>query len=603
MTFPTAQDQTNYNQSGFLPRIVLGSRTLPTNEVCGVHRIVRREGTASTLTFEVQPQSGVLDLNEYEGASVTYDVLKGGIWYRVFTGRVDVPRISTLRTRIVLECTDDRELQINSQLFSFKSNIGHYSSALQGDPASVAEEVDSRLRTVPYSLDFNGNGVFTYTAWAAKASPDFTLTDSDVYYEEPRVILSSRDKVTNQINLSFQYRYPRLHHREVSYVWNAPYTIADFLKSGHTQTSRALVEAAITAAGWPLRGTVGYTDSLPDGSYNVNGTTVVWSNTRTNYTTVQATKTNPVPGQAPIALTQTLSDGTVIPVMTAIPESTQDLSKTFCWGAAWRATTRWAQTITEDYTLTIKAPQSISKYTTIALSRSIGIDTNYNTDVWENYKAYTNEFPGQTTTSYFIDQEPNVADFQQASLVGISQAKTEILSAHRDTRVTFTRQGWPQIDLIHTVSLTTTPITCKGKVQQIEHILDVEEREFITNVELAISRAPGSQADSPVTAPTRPSDNPTVTQPAIALQSHFGVDPSSAAAAKWTGMIGNKYITEYTGGTVGGKRVLDTRRTTYPVSFVVDAPAIQAEFRDERVLSASQTYNVSIPNDTLTVTI
>ncbi len=81
---------------------------------------------------------------------------------------------------------------------------------------------------------------------------------------------------------------------------------------------------------------------------------------------------------------------------------------------------------------------------------------------------------------------------------------------------------------------------------------------------------------------------------AVALQSHFGVDPSNHPS--WTGMIGNKFITEFTGGTG-----TNSYKTQFPVSFVVDSPPIPEQYRAERTLTAAQDYEIDVPIDDLLI--
>ena len=573
-------------RNGFKPRVAINGYILPDNQICGVHKVIRGEGDAAILEFEIQPPSGAVDLASYQGAAVTYDILRPSGAARIFTGVVNIPDVDLINKRIKLSCTDKREEQMNSQLSFYKQYIGNYSERILGASKDTAEEVSKRLTTVPYSIDFNAYGQWRYTAWAAKGTADYTLGDSTIYYREPKVIMSSRARITNQVVIDLQYRYPRLHHLEQPYTWQVDYTVCQFLVDGYTQTSRAMVQAAVDSVGWPLKGEITYTDPFNSGSYGCNGVTIIYSNIEYQGTTIGATTTNPTPGGDPVPVI----DSSGNQVQKAVVTRAVDHTKEFCTAAYFTLATQWAQTMVEKFTLTINAPQSQTQYGTISVNESLGVDTDYNTGQWESYPAYR---PAAAITN----QEPNLTDFVQGSLIAINQAKTRILAAHRDTRVVFERSGWEAVDLTHTVALTATTVTCKGKVQRIIHTIDVEEGEFTSYIELAISRASGSQAESAITPPTRVTDAPTVPAGMIHLGNHFGQDPTTTAAQSWTGMIGNKWDTALTG--TGTNRF----KTVYPVSFVVDAPAIPAQFRQERILTAAQAYNIAIPNDTLTVTL
>ena len=149
----------------------------------------------------------------------------------------------------------------------------------------------------------------------------------------------------------------------------------------------------------------------------------------------------------------------------------------------------------------------------------------------------------------------------------------------------------PNLELHHTVQATADKISCKGKVRYVTHTLDVGTGEAVTNLQIALSRATGSGSGAAIVPPTRPSDNPSLPSQLITLGNQYGLDPSTAAAQNYNGMIGNAYTGPYGTGV----------RTSFSESFVVDAPAISSALRDQRVLTTSQSYNVSIRNDSLTV--
>ena len=175
-----------------------------------------------------------------------------------------------------------------------------------------------------------------------------------------------------------------------------------------------------------------------------------------------------------------------------------------------------------------------------------------------------------------VDQTVTLSEFNNATNTAINKAKTDILQAHRDSRVTFELFIKPEIDLRHTIQLTSGRIQCKGKVVSITH---------------SFNRATGVQAESSFVPPTRPVDNYVSSSGAISLGSHYGVDPTNHP--EWNGHIANKWLKVYESGYT------DWRKSNYPESFVVDTPAIGDSVRLTRTLTKSQTYNVSIPDNNL----
>ncbi len=343
----TTPSATSYlNRFGFKVRITIGNYIVPDNYICGVHTINRGENDTAILSFDLQPNFGPQDPYFYEGKTVTYDLVRNNGVYRMFTGKIDVPTFDLLLQRINLQCTDNREEAINSQLTYFKTNIGYYNAAIQGEAVSVYDEVIKRLSTVPYSLEVNAFGYMTYTPWAARALPDFVFEDPDVFYRKPRVIFSSRKKITNQVNISFQYRFPRLHYGETHYTWTAPYSICQFLTKGYTMTPRDMIQQAAQAAGWKINTRIGFTDFFSDGTYNCGPhLQLPFTNTETTYKTVPLTKTDST------GVSTNVLDAAGKQVYTGAPTVATDHSLEYCLGAGWTASTHWSQIVTQQYNL------------------------------------------------------------------------------------------------------------------------------------------------------------------------------------------------------------------------------------------------------------
>jgi hypothetical protein len=583
-------------RNGFKPRITINGYIIPDNQICGIATIVRREGDVATLELELQPPAGAIDLFAYEGKTIVYDIIRSSSVSRLFTGKVNFPIVDLINKRIKLSCTDTRAEQIEAQLGTFKNSIGTYSPPKQGETAlTIFQEVEERLTTVPYSLDFNAYGNYTYTPWAAKASADFVLGNSQVYYSEPKVTFASRHKLINTVEINLSYRYPRLHKKVAQYSWTYPYPICTFLIEEHSSCTKAMIEAAVQGTGWQLLNTITYDPPFSSGSYYCyvsylgRNQYMQWSTTQSEGTSTAVTTKNAA-GES-VAVLDSIGQPTYKQSITKLTDN----SKLLCNGAYFKLQKKFAQTIIESYTLSVTAPQSVNQYGEVKEEFSVSVDTDYDTSLWEN-----DQRTSSGTASAYTDQESNSVDFQTRSVAAIQKARVKILSAHRDTFISFRTPGWEAIDLSHTVELTTTPVQGKGKVQQITHTIDHEEGEFSTYIELAISRISGSASDSAIIPPTRIVDSPTTTTLNITLNSHYGEDPDSAIGLKWTGMIGNKTSATQ---TVGIGSVTPVKITNYTPQFRIDAPAIEASFREDRLLTASQTYNVAIPNDSLTVVI
>lgn len=563
--------------------LVIDGYQIPSDQIHGDVRVSRSESSTALLDIALLPQLGVQSVNDYIGKPITLDVYlpEENTITRLYTGVVDIPEIDLIDKKITLRCSDRREELITNQIGPFLSTIGSYSDIIfpRGDDNNILRELDDRLSTTPTAVDFDAFGNLQITNWVAKATADFVLDDGDVFRRDPRVELTSRARITNTVDINFEYRYERLHHWEVDYRWVSPINSIFnlFLVNGYTMARKDMIRQAIDSAGWPLKNDITWTDIQPSGWYGG----VAWSTTQlTGYSTPKKDSSGNI-----------IRDSKGDIVYEGVVTGGTDLTQVYANGAEWTATFRWAQTVTEDYRLSVTAPQSVAQFGTVKQVASHGYTDPKESEGWENYEAYS-ATPGKTGT-YFIEEDTDRGRVSNAIRVALLRAKNTILGSHRDTRVTFSRSIWPQIGLEHTVELNTTPVQCKGKVFQIEHYFNVTTREAVTEVTLVLSKAVGSASNSNFTAPSWSDDVVNLPSTQINLGNHFGINPDPAVtpgAELWTGMIGNSF----------NPGIL--RRTNYTERFVVDAPAIPAAVRDERVREKASDYTVEIPDDELIIT-
>ena len=590
--------------------LVINGNLIDRDMIHGRLEIKRTESQAALCTFTLIPDTGVQDLEFFPGKTVIVNIETSTGNHRAFTGVVDIVDVDFIGKKLTFRCTDRRKEKINA-LGSAVSLFGFHSPIIFPSAQDFYDELEQRVSTVPFAFDFDAHGNPTFTSWNAKATADYELGNSDIYYGSTQVEFAPRGRITNNVQINFDYRFPRLHHLQMNFNWQSPIAtnISLLLVDGYSLTSREMVLAAIGATSWVLNGDVTFTDIWPSGWYTINGTPVGWSTSQLRGTAVQAQRisydvtTDPITNTPKFIKTGTpifesvASDdnGNLTPVMEVQNQSITDFSAVYCMGASWNATTRWAQTLTERYTISVTAPQSTSQYGVITEELDYGLEADFDTNLWENYRVYTNLGLG---TDYNIDHAVNRADFNAASIVAMNKAKTAILKAHRDTRANASMFIWPEVDLRHTVFFNTTELQAKGKVFEITHFLNHDTTEAKTTVSLAISRAQGSTTEQTLAVPTPPTDTVELPVGNISLGNHFGEDIEKASdAAKWNGMIGNKWVTVNMGGGI-----TDTFKTQFLEQFIVDTPPIPSELRDEKELPVTVSYNIEIPNDTLVVT-
>lgn len=576
------------------PIIHLAGTIVDPGTITGQIEVIRSENNASLATFTVKQACGTIDPDQFQGSSVTIDVDDAGTVKRIYTGIVDIPEVDIIRGRITYRCTDRRRELINNQLSTIKNNIGYYSTHIFGEAKDTFEEVEYRLETVMQSVDFDAFGQYTLTSLNPKASPDYTLTGSQVYRDgknDPKVELTSRARIINKVNINFGYRYPKLYHWETGYTWEHPDkdTICTYFTSGRSFPSKEMIRQAAKASGWVLNAEPTFTPIWDAGFYRCSGNTIAFTTTVASSDVIPSTDANGDP----------IVDSNGNTVYTRTNRSFEDSRYMWALGTTFTLSNRWAQTIEEDYSLTINAPQSQSKFGVVEQNARYGLESPFDTVDWESYEAYNNVLPDGNTISgnTIIDKDTNRQEFNTALITALNRAKTTILKSHRDNRVKFIRSMWPEIDLKHTVRLNSNKIDVTGKVSEIRHAFDINNKLADTTVELSFSQSEGSASDTSLSVPSAPTYTASQVVSSVTLGNYYGKDPATTNDSEnWTGMIGNQYNYDTTGG------ITNITLTTFPIYFVVKSPSVQDEARENRTVSTSGSYNVEIPNDSFTVT-
>lgn len=605
---------TFYDKNDWDVSISLGGQVIPKNQIVELNGsgdivITKQEGDNTKADFSIMPGAGTYNLFDYQGKAVTIDVRIATGWYRVFTGIVDVPRVRLIEEKITLSCIANRETLIRQKLTPYVASFGYYSPTVAGTVNDVVQEVAARLETIPYSLDFDGSNNWQLAPWLPKATADFVYGSSAVYYDDPEVFIESGKDVINKINISFVYSYQRLHQRQMTYayryigpIYNAPIQMSEDdvctkLIYGLTIPTKEMIRAAAETAGWKTSNMT--FDRLWNGGwYDCAGAGVGGSSGKLAWSPVQTTTTT-----APLLQNgQPVLDSQGNQIYRSAITEIIDQNEFLTIGATWSARKRFSQNISESYTLTIQSPQSQSIYGVNEEDQSYSLQSDFDPQGWEDSKTYDSLYSGTQVPSptsnvtYYIDKDDNLGDFNQAMLAAINKASTRILSQHRDSRIEFSRFITPQMELHHTVELTGKWVTGKGKCRSIVHELNIDG-EAKTKVELAVYRSIGSGSTSSLVPPTRPSDVPPTAPTSVQLVSRWGYNPATTGSASWVGYVGNAFIVEQDFSQ--GYETTRYSNTTYQESFIVDTPPIPATYRDNRTLAASASYNVAIPNNSL----
>ncbi len=571
-------------RNGWEPILTINGFVIPQDRIYGDIIIAEEENQSNQCTFSLLVSDPVGFIDSVWGKSVTVDYLTSTSNTRMFTGVTVIPEIDLINKRINFVCSNNRDELITNNLASVVPTTGRYSEAAQGKVLNIREEMELRMKTIPYSLDFDASNQYQLNSWYAKTSPDYTFTDADIYYKNPKIIWQDRTKVKNNVSISLEYQYTRLYHYQRSFNWTFPYDFCTFLLSQYSVPNIAMIETAITNAKWRVPDPIIFTSVFPPG-FCADGASITLWNTATlankgTYSTVFDSLGNIVSDP----------DGRNIygfrPFTSEIDQST-----ILTIGASWTAATQFSQYVIEHYNLTVVAPQSVAQFGTVADNLSSNLKDDFDASQWDAYTIETavpsNAVLG-TNGNYYYNQDTAPQNMTNAILTQLDTAKTDILSTHRNTRVVFETPIKPYLTLAHTVKVEGESIIAKGKVQKLTHTLDVTNgKGCVTEVTLALFRSQGSASETPIVAPARPSDSIVFPTGTISLGTHHGITSPS-----YNGYIGNK----------NNPRVVGTLiRTNVQEEFRVDVPGIDDTYRQARTITSTNTYNVVIPNDLLTV--
>lgn len=535
--------------------------------------------------FQIRPASGAVNVSDWVAKSVTIDYADQSQFSRLFTGIVDEVEYDTTDNVLTFTCINKRRDLINDKSKGqLREEIGGYwSKHVFDEEATNYEYANDRLSTVLSAYESTPFNQFQLVPFEAKATPDITYSEADIFDGSAVPTFVSRDQLVNKWTLEFDYRYPRLRQRERSYTWDMLQknlvdgvsegfnNWAEYLRNPVVLLPRDAVESAIESNRWILKDSITFTDLPPAGYYDG------WGWTPKQYTTT------------------TDESGRQI-------RKIKDVSAVYTTSADFTIALRFAQTITEKYSIVMNAQQSVDQYGAIEDSTSRGLSVEYDISDWEEFTDYSAPTGSLSQNGdYVTDQNDDSLEggrVQFDNAVNTAQAiiKREIIDSHRQNYCEAGVCLDPRVDLTKTVYVNTGLVQAKGKVYEFEHnmVIDGGEPEATTVFKLAISKSTGSTTDDGIAVPAYPSiTDATFTPVPKRLANHFGNHYASPAYKdEWNGYITNYQFQDY----------ISSSLNTYPVKYTVDSEKIGDEDRKEREVEAPSTVEIEIPNELLTIT-
>lgn len=554
-----------------------------------------QRGDTRTATFIYNNPPGVVNPNTFVGKAVAIDHVHEGVTRRIFTGWVDKPVYDFHQKYTTFHCSNRRKEQLdNVTRAQLDTAIGGYwSKHVFDEEATGSEYAAARLSTVNATLDYDAGNTLRLIS-NAPGTVDYSLGEPDISDQNLNVTWNNRDGLVNRVAVKFQYRYERLRHRERSFSWTHPHAGNNWmlqLKNPAPHVSRDMITQAINATGWVLKSAISFTGLPPAGTYQDATGTYLWSPIQSNYDLEYQKDAD--------GNVETDADGN--PIVESSSRTSQiDWTNKFATVADWTMATRFSQTITENYEITVEAPQSIDQFGAVdARNYSYGIEAEYDGDSWDDLQVY--EAPTGTQSpneDWVIDKDDTEvggrSEFEAAVQAAIAKAKQDILNTHYRNYVDIVlpKQIASEYDLYHTLHIATASVACVARVYSIQHGMDIQTGFQQTNVRLALSLIDSavSVTDAPVAIPTPPATtDAAATVNTIVLPTRIGnISGAPAYDPAWTGLTTN-YINASGGGP------------TYPEAYVVEPDAVSDADRQEREVTAASTVDVEIPNNTLTV--
>lgn len=449
------------------------------SRIVGDIRIEASEGAARIADLTIRPATGAgFAIADWSGKAVTIDVvdMSTGVATnarRLFTGLIDVPSLDFDSKTIALLATDNLQSQVEAMSAATIDVLipdGYHSPVIFDPAARGWSRALDRLATVPASLDLSATGSFRLTEWAPRAAPNLSFTADHIIDGSITTTQASRHQITNQVDIDFAYRFPRVKSEgyQISETYVTTGNIGQHATDGNWFLTRAAVEAAIGAAG----GAIVSITYVPLPTYDIP------------------------------------------------PWYTGPSDYLLCMGFNALVSFEYSQVIEEQHVITVKAQESIDVLGTLRDRLSGALEGQYPPieavehsmllyaksvssippkDRAPVLDGYTNSANVTLTT----DTNRAAADAAMETLIAI--AKTKIWASHRGNSVSAAVALNPDVDLPMTIDVDVTgQLHARGKCRAVTHTMSPSTGQAITSFSLAICSVAGTgivHPDSETTAP------------------------------------------------------------------------------------------------------
>jgi allophanate hydrolase subunit 1 len=541
-------------------RVMVGDVDM-SSRLSGQVTVDRERGAAGVASFTLQLTAGAVLPMDWVGRVVTidYETTSSGVSTakRRFTGRIVTTEWGSLTRLLVCNCGDQLQQRIEKLSVAAVDELipSYWSLEVFEDPEGRSrwDYAQERLTAVQSSLDSSADGDLRLSTWYASDAADFTFGAGTTVYDSVQVSYADLTSLTNTVIVDASYRFSRLKQLNQLYSWRHPDT------DGFT-------------------GTQGFCLWRPDSTELPDVAMIKEASSSAGLTIASA------PDWYRVILSTPDPCGNGQPWVNNYAD--------LLLGFTLTGSRRWAQAVTENYTMTVVAQTSVDQAGEVISRESLSIEyTNDLADNWESTAFGIDATGADPGSNGHVDERDEV---QRASAFEclLAQAKTTIIAAHSATKISWevpTSMAM-EIDLVHTLAIADQGIGARARCCHVYDTFDLAAGTALTTLTIAVMRGGGDVSD-PLAAP------------AYVVEPQPEPEPANPPGANLPTQLGGKKSSPvYDDAVDGFAGNYDNADPTLPVftrRFQITATEIADVDRDEKTVPIATTYRVAVPNDYL----
>lgn len=547
--------------------VVLVSGSDVSSRLTGQIEVDRERGAAGLATFTMQMAAGAVIPMDWVGREVEIHYVSSArgatTQKRRYTGRIVTTEWNAVMRLLTCHCGDQLQQRVEKMSVEEVDALtpSFWSPDVFETPVGRSrwDYVQERLGTIQASLDSSADGQLRLTTWYA-GGQDYVFGAGTTIYDSINVSYADLTSLTNKIEIDSNYRFSRLHQLNETFSWGHPDTegfggtqgFCLWRKDGSELPDIPMMKDSASSGGLSIIKTPIYS-RVPASGGNICGNGQPWIN------------------------------------------SYADLLLGFSFVGA----RRWAQAVTEKYTLTVQADASIAQAGEVITRESLSIE--YTTEVseaWEGTAFGIDALAASTPSTVVMPvinegesghlDERDEPNRQLALRCVLNQAKTAIVLAHSATTISWNvpTSMVLDVDLVHTLQITDQGVNARARCSRVLDSFDLAAGTAITTLGITVMRGGGyvSDALNPPAPSVVPQPEDKITS---ALHTQLGGKPSSGV------------YSDTLDGFSGNYDNAGTSLEVFPRRLQIVTAEIPEEDRDEKVVELSAVYRVSIPNDLL----